>query len=99
MDSVIAKNQSHTVSMYWLVSIVPGSPVSNLLALFDLQPTRLDPNNRGPSGGRFSRRYGKFPVSGSLGLASSRSPPVQSASGSPGSAREKARGKARPDQP
>jgi integrase len=33
MDSVIAKNQSHTVSMYLIVSTVSGSPVSNLLAL------------------------------------------------------------------
>src|SRR5207248_2219941 len=33
MDSAIAKNQSHRVSICWVVSIVPGSPVSNLLAL------------------------------------------------------------------
>lgn len=33
LDSVIAKNQSHTVSIYLMVSTVSGSPVSNLLAL------------------------------------------------------------------
>jgi len=43
MDSAIAKNQSDTVSMCWIISIVSGSPVSNLLALFGLQPTRPDP--------------------------------------------------------
>lgn len=36
MDSAIAKNQSHAVSMYWLILIVRRSPVSNLLAIFDL---------------------------------------------------------------
>ena len=39
LDSVIAKNQSHTVSIYLMVSTVSGSPVSN----FGLQPTRLNP--------------------------------------------------------
>jgi hypothetical protein len=41
MDSAIAKNQSHTASMCWIISIVPGSLVSNLLALFGWRPTRL----------------------------------------------------------
>jgi predicted Zn-dependent protease len=39
MDSVIAKNQSHTVSMYLIISTVSGSPVSNLLAFLGLPPT------------------------------------------------------------
>ena len=34
MDIVIAKNQSHTVSMYLIISAVSGSSVSNLLAFF-----------------------------------------------------------------
>jgi len=68
MHSVIAKNQLHTVSMYWLLSIVPGSPVSNLLAIFGLQATRLDPNNLGPSAGRFNPPSATFA-----------SPPVQNA--------------------
>jgi hypothetical protein len=33
VDRVIAKSQSHTVSMCWMMSIVPGSHVSNLLAI------------------------------------------------------------------
>ena len=48
MDTVIAKNQSHRVSSCWVVSIVPGSPVSNLLALSARLPTRLNTANRGP---------------------------------------------------
>jgi hypothetical protein len=66
MDSAIAKNQSDTVSMFWIISIVSGSPVSNLLALFGLQPTRPDPNNRGPSAGSFKRRQRQIPAPLSL---------------------------------
>jgi hypothetical protein len=33
MDTVIAKNQSDTVAMCWIISIVPRCLVSNLLAL------------------------------------------------------------------
>src|SRR5947207_13037424 len=43
MDTVIAKNQSHRVSMFWIILIVPGSPVSNLLALLGLRPRLLIP--------------------------------------------------------
>jgi hypothetical protein len=56
MGTVIAKNQLHRVSICWVVSIVPGSPVSNLLALFSLPPTRLNLDNRGSSSGRFRPR-------------------------------------------
>jgi hypothetical protein len=61
MDSVIAKYQSHTVSMYWIVSIVPGSPVSNLLAFLRPSPPRLIPLRRRPERGPSQSSYAKFP--------------------------------------
>jgi hypothetical protein len=48
MDTAVAKNQSHTLSMWWIISIVPESPVSNLLALLGWQPTRFKPDNPRP---------------------------------------------------
>src|SRR5260370_34642357 len=53
MDRVVAKNQSHTVSMYLIISTVSGSPVSNLLALLRSQPTRLNPIIAVRAPGRF----------------------------------------------
>jgi hypothetical protein len=44
-DSVIAKNQSHTVSMCLIISTVSGSPVSNLLALLMSRPAQRPPHN------------------------------------------------------
>src|SRR5436305_5433340 len=64
MDTVIAKNQSHRVSIYWVISIVPGSPVSNLLALLGLRPEATLPDNRGSSICVSDDVRAKFPVSG-----------------------------------
>jgi hypothetical protein len=79
VDSLLRKNQLHTVAKYLIVSTVSGSPVSNLLALFGMQPTRPDPDNRGPSDGCFKPRYTKFADFWFIALASSLSPPAQSA--------------------
>src|ERR1700680_1883838 len=63
MDSVIAKNQSHTVSMWWLISIVPGCLVSNLLALFGLRPTRLANPRSHPTELRSQKHWNRRPGS------------------------------------
>jgi hypothetical protein len=70
MDSLVAKNQSHTVSMCWMISIVPGSPVSNLLALLGWQPTRFNPDN--PGRGLRLRVGSGWALVGGLFLAQSR---------------------------
>src|SRR3954451_18289556 len=75
MDTVIAKNQSHRGSIYWVVSIVPGSPVSNLLALLGLRPEATLPDNRGSSSCVSDDVRAKFLVSGWSFL----SPPAQNA--------------------
>src|SRR5258708_8825785 len=75
MDTVIAKNQSQRVSMFWIILIVPGSPVSNLLALLGLRPEATRPDNRGSSICVSDDVRAKFPVSGWLSL----SPPAQNA--------------------
>jgi len=45
MDNAVARNQSHTLSMCWIVSTLSGSLVSNLLAFFVPQQTPHDHNS------------------------------------------------------